>query len=411
MGCGMTNQIDPVIAETARVAELRKTAKQEPTAAEYIAVLEGKGYTFRLNELTQIVEVNHAPITDAVAATIRADMRDAGYKNMKAVEDAYLAHAARNSFHPIRDYFGGLRWDGGRHIARLASHFIDSGPTFEDGSTWFHRAVRRWLIGYVAKVFERKQLPMLVLEGAQRAGKSFFVSWLGSILPEYCVEGPINPDDRDCQLRLASSFLWEVSELGATVRRADVEALKSFVTLQYVTVRRPYGRFDLRMPATAGLIGTLNDSGGFLNDSTGTRRALVVPITSIDWRYAQTVDVLQVWAEAVAAYRAGESAALTAGESEAQARVNEKFEVPDPVADVIDKSFDINPSRADWFTPSSDILETVDAMLRGASDSHAKRIAAYLKRRGVEQGRAYVGGKRTRGYFGITRCTSSQGGM
>lgn len=407
----MTDQVDPIIAETARVAELRKTAKQEPTAAEYIAVLEGKGYTFRLNELTQIVEVNHAPITDAMAATIRADMRDAGYKNMKAVEDAYLAHAQRNGFHPIRDYFNGLQWDGGRHIAHLAAHFTDSGPVFEDGSTWFHRALRRWLIGYVAKVFEHKQLPMLVLEGAQRAGKSFFVGWLGSILPEYCVEGPINPDDKDSLLRLASSFLWEVSELGATVRRSDVEALKSFVTLQHVTVRRPYGRFDLRLPATAGLIGTINDSGGFLNDSTGTRRALIVPVTSIDWQYSQSVDVIQVWAEAVAAYRAGEAATLTAGEREAQARVNESFEIPDPVADVIEARFDIDQSRADWFTPSSDILETVDTALRGTSDGHSKRIAAYLKRRGVEQGRAYVGGKRTRGYFGIARSASPQGGM
>jgi predicted P-loop ATPase len=94
--------------------------------------------------------------------------------------------------------------------------------------------MRRWLINYVGRVFDQVQSPMLVLESPQRRGKSFFVRWLASALPEYFIEGPIIPDDRDCLFRLASGFLWECSELGATVRKSDVEALKSFITLNGV---------------------------------------------------------------------------------------------------------------------------------------------------------------------------------
>jgi predicted P-loop ATPase len=245
---------------------------------------------------------------------------------------------------------------------------------------------------------------MLVLESAQRKGKSFFVHWLASILADYFIEGPINPDDKDCLLRLASSFLWEVSELGATMRKSDVEALKSFITLHHVTVRRAYGKFDLHLPAVAGLIGTLNDSGGFLNDSTGTRRALVIPIMSIDWRYSQTVNVIQVWAEAVAAYQAGEVPDMTADEREAQAQINARFEVVDPVSDLLADRFEIDAARADWFIPSSEILDTVDAVLRGTSMQHAKSIATALKRYGIEgTRRRNEAGVMRRGYPGVMR--------
>lgn len=394
---------DPIIEAAANIAALRKQSKQEPTSAEFIEVLSSKGYTFRFNELTQAVEVNGIPITDTTAAVIRCAMRDAGYRGMKALEDAYTAHAAHNSYHPIRDYFDSLQWDGLGHIAQLAQHFTDSGPVSSDGLTWFYRAFRRWLIGYVARVYDRAQLPMLVLEGAQRKGKSYFARWLASILPDYFIEGPINPDDKDSLLRLSSSFLWEVSELGATVRKSDIEALKSFITLSNVTVRRPYGKYDLHLPAVAGLIGTVNDSGGFLNDSTGTRRALVIPITSIDWQYSQAVNVIQLWAEAAAAYRAGETASLTDEEREAQAQINQRFEVVDPVANLLDERFEIDAAQVEWFTPSSEILETIDAALKGTSDGHAKRIAAALKQHGIEQERRYVNGRRYRGYPGVTR--------
>lgn len=369
-----------------------------------IDTLAALGYSFRFNELTQAVEVNGQPISDGVSAKIRNDMRDMDFKGMPAIEDAYLAHAVVNSYHPIRDYFDSLQWNGLGHIEQLASHFTDSGPKDVDGRSWFQKALRRWLIGYVARIYEHAQLPMLVIEGMQRKGKSYFAKWLASILPEYFIEGPIAPDNKDCLLRLASAFIWEVSELGSTVRRADVEALKGFITLNNVTVRKPYGKNDLHLPATAGLIGTVNDAGGFLNDTTGTRRALVIPITSIDWRYTSNVDVIQVWAEAVAAYRAKEAISLTADERDTQTQINANYETPNPVEDVITKWFDIDPTQTIWFTPSDDIRQVVDLDLKGTSMQHAIAIAMVLKKHGIVSTRQYHnGGKQVRGYLGVIR--------
>lgn len=371
-----------------------------------IDTLAALGYSFRLNELTQNVEVNGQPLSDFIAAKIRNDMRDMDFKGMDAIEDAYLAEAAKNSFHPIRDYFDSLTWDGLCHIAQLASYFADSGPVSPDGLTWFYRAFRHWLIGYVARVHGRTQLPMLVLEGPQRKGKSYFVHWLASILPDYFIEGPIIPDNKDCLLRLAMSFLWEVNELGATVRKADIEALKGFITLNNVTVRKPYGKRDLHLPATAGLIGTINDAGGFLNDSTGTRRTLVIPVTSIDWKYSQTVSVIGVWSEAVAAYRAGESANLTSDEHDTQIQINISYEVPNSVEDVLLMFFDIDSAHTydvDWFTTANDLRQTVDIELKGTSQQHAIAIASTLKKLGAVRDKPFVGGKQIRGFWGVKR--------
>ena len=100
-----------------------------------IDTLAALGYSFRFNELTQTIEVNGRPIDDVTEAEIRTAMRDMDFKGMDAITDVYTTHAAQKSYHPIRDYFDSLQWDGRGHIAQLATHFTDCGPIGADGST------------------------------------------------------------------------------------------------------------------------------------------------------------------------------------------------------------------------------------------------------------------------------------
>ena len=76
----------------------------------------------------------------------------------------------------------------------------------------------------------RGQNPMLVLDGDQDIGKSTFCKFLASPLPELFVEDAIHPDDKEHHRYLATKWIWEVAELGATTRRQDQEAIKSFLT-------------------------------------------------------------------------------------------------------------------------------------------------------------------------------------
>jgi hypothetical protein len=378
------------------------TASARPTSSEYVASLTALGHNFRFNELTQDVEVNSMAMTDILAAQIRSQMRDVGYNNMRAIEDAYVAAASENTYHPIKDYLDSLHWDGVDHIGELADCLQDNHDKFNNGDSVARRFLQRWLIGSVGKVFAQEQVAMLVLEGGQNLGKSRLVHWLASPLPAYFVEGPIDPDDKDCHIRLMSRWIWEVSELGATTRRADIEALKSFITQRHVTVRKPYGKHDVRAPAVCSLIGTLNDTGaGFLNDSTGSRRSMTISLARIDWSYGDRIDVNQVWAQAVALFRTGESPSLTEEERKMQSAINATFESVDPVEDVLMMQFEIDPSQTTWFTPSAEILRIIDETLKGTSVVHAHAIAAILKKRGLAAARKREDGQQPRGYRGI----------
>jgi putative DNA primase/helicase len=235
-------------------------------------------------------------ITDDLTAEIHTHMRTRGYENMRAIDEAIIAHARQHRYHPIHDYLNGLKWDGQDHIGAMLNHLIiDTLDQVENGSVNVPSLIRRWFIGAVAHVLAQKQLPMLVLAGPQNIGKSTWVRWLASPLPGYFFDGPIKPDAKDSLFRLYENWIWEVAELGSTTSRANVEALKAVITMDTLKERRAYGRYDTVGQACACLIGTVNDSGaGFLNDVTGTRRFVVIPLWAISPEYRERIDINQL---------------------------------------------------------------------------------------------------------------------
>jgi predicted P-loop ATPase len=257
----------------------------------------------------------------------------------------------------------------------------------------------RWLIGAVAKAMTGAQNMMLALAGPQSIGKSLFARWLCP-LPEYFLEAPINVNDKDTYVRLISRFIWEVSELDATTRKADVAALKAFITEEQVTVRKAYGRHDTVRPALASLIGTVNQSTGFLSDDTGNRRFLVATIEAIDWSYTQ-LDIHQIWAEAVAAYKRGEPHRLTTEERAAQDQQNKLHETESVIEDWITRHFVIGVQAGAARMTGGDIIDHLrdryGIRLNGSERSQAMEISRVLVRLGVQKIRTNA----WRGYEGI----------
>lgn len=358
--------------------------KRRPkTSKDYLATLAALGYSFRMNACNDQIEVNREPMTDPIRATIRTRMRDMGYRrHLVAIEDAYIAHAYHEQYHPIKDYLTGLEWDGYPHIAELAA-------CFQDVDNVFGKWLLKWLVGAIAKVFNAEQNSMLVLDGPQGIGKSHFVAWLGSVMPEYFIEAPINPEDKDNHIRLISKWVWEVAELGATTRRADREALKFFISQRTVTVRKPFGKYDIVKPAMASLVGTINNEAGFLTDPTGNRRFLVCELTHIDWSYTK-IDPGQIWAEAYREYLNGYDWRLNADEGKRQREINNRYQVESHVMGLFFKYFDhitdpAHPNFSTW-TAATDIIQKLETHgLTGSSKSVLMELAAGLKELGVEK--------------------------
>jgi predicted P-loop ATPase len=398
--------VDDYFASGKTVADLMQLmvpfadrASRDWTSEEAISALSQLGYSFQMNTTTDAVEVNSKPITDAVRARMLSQMRDLGFKSADAIENAYTSEASDFSYHPVRDWLESLTWDGKDRLLDLGAYFRDTHDmvTDRDGKkrTVFDLYLRRFIVGAVAKVMKGEQNMMLVLDGPQRLGKSYFSSWLCSPLPDYFIEAPIRPDDKDYRIRLVEKFIWEVAELDATTRRQDVSALKSFITERTVTVRRPYGHHDVTKPAMASLIGTINNNGGFLADPTGSSRFLVVTLEKISFKYAQEVNVTQLWAQAAAMYRAGEPWALSADERKQQDEINEAYQTDDPLEGALAAHFllDVN----EWL-PTNTIVEVL-AEKGHRVTPHALGVAA--KKLGLKRERRTVGGHDIRGLYGI----------
>lgn len=376
-----------------------------PESALIMERLKTLGFTFRLNLCTDSVEVNGRKLSDVMAAEIRVALRDIGLgKKLAAAEDAYTAYAKKAAYHPIHEYLKSLKWDGNDHIGKLIGHMDSSDPPiiYRDGRQSPLHAVYlyRWLIGAVAKTLDQHQLMMLVLDGLQDLGKSTFSNWLCSPMPDYFIESAIKIEDKDTEVRLIDRWIWEVAELDATTRKADQSALKSFITKKFVTVRKAYGRHEITKPALACLIGTLNNSTGFLSDDTGNRRFMITRLDRLDFRY-MNIDINQVWAQATHLYLNGEPFKLVGEERRAQNDANKGYEVESLVTDYLDKYFTFDPDFGDEQYTLGDIatiLRNHDIKLSGSERAQYMELARILTLKGARKVHT-IHGNRWTGFY------------
>ena len=375
------------------------------------------GYVLTMCELDDSIEVNGVRLNDNITAQMHMRARDKKYGGrdgtpLTALDDQVRVLAMNASYHPVKDYLERQQWDGGDHFAAFIAHLKDKHTpiVYEDGTkkTVVAAFFWRWLVGAVAKVYGRgairPQNPMLVLSGAQNMGKSTLAAWLCA-LPDMFIESSINPDSNDHLRYLVTKWIWEVSELGATTRRSDREALKAFLTRQEATFRKPYDHHPTIKPALASFIGTVNPmNSGFLDDPTGSRRFLVVDLAKIDHGYAKTVDRDQLWAQVMAAYQADPQGwRLSPEEQIKRDEINAENEVERPYEGIIARIFDIDPLRTDWWMPTSEIVDAVRTYGDAIFDEtrHHGVLGSTLRGFGLERKQARVGGERVWGYFGI----------
>lgn len=372
-------------------------ARRPMSSAQIENALAQLGMHFATNEMTGMVYVNGEPLEDPLYDTIFCTLYDHRYTNERLIRATIARIGRRNSFHPVRDYLTSLEYDHEDHIGRLCAHLSDANDVMR---LW----LPKWLVGAVARVMRSNvQNRVLVLDGPQNIGKSYLAQWLFSPLPELFIEAAIDPDDKDCRVRRAYVWGWEIDEMGATMRRRDTEALKAFITNTAMVERVAYGRNDRSLKSIASFIGTINNQAGFLNDPTGSRRFMVATLTRVDWNYAHAVDINQVWAQAMYMLNNGYSWNLTSEEHAISERVNtEDYQVTDPLEEVVRTMLNMD---GDGTFATKELLHTLRAggLIRSATDrGEAMRVASILKTIGLRQQRVGAGTDRGRGWAGAT---------
>ncbi|MGC9272165.1 VapE domain-containing protein, partial [Acidiphilium sp.] len=247
----------------------------------------------------QIVE-KPRPVLDNDETVLLELLQRAGLENMtiSTVHAAINARAVERSYHPVKDYLDGLRWDGKPRLRTWVSEYLGTLPTS------YHEAVgSMFLIAMVARIYRPgcKMDYVPILEGVQGAWKSTACKILAG--EEYFGDHIPAIETKDAMQYLRGKWLVELAELSAT-SKADAEALKSFITRSVEKYRPSYGRREVVEPRQCVFIGTTNKAE-YLRDETGARRFWPISVGKIDLD-ALARDRDQLFAEAVARYRAGE---------------------------------------------------------------------------------------------------------
>jgi predicted P-loop ATPase len=199
-------------------------------------------------------------------------------------------------FNPLTAYLEGAKWDG---TSRLDTWLIDAAGAAD---TPLIRAYsRKFLIQAVARAREPgcQADATLVLVGPQGIGKSTLLQTLAG--EAFFVDTPIDLAHRSAYQVLACAWIYEFSEL-YSLTRAEIESTKAFLTSRFDTYTPPYGRMPVRCPRHTVFCATTNDDA-FLRDPTGSRRFWPVVISRVDLALIREIRD-QLWAEAVACYRA-----------------------------------------------------------------------------------------------------------
>ena len=295
----------------------------------------------------------------------------------KAVETVAHEHA----FHPIRDYPGGLKWDGTNRVEAFAKAYLGA----EDSA--YHGMVSRCLfVSAVARVVDPgcKVDHATILEGDQGEGKStaihaLFSPWFSDDIAEL--------GTKDAAMQVRAAWVIELAEL-ASLQKNEVEKIKAFISRRSDRFRPPYGSRVVEAPRQSIFVGSTN-AEHYLKDETGARRFLPVACGRINLKAIRR-DKDQLWAEAVDLYKAGTPWWLEdAGDikvarfAQDERRVADAWEVP----------------ISAYIAPRDDV--TVGEVLKDVFDIEKDRWTQLDQNR---VGRCLVALGWRRGYRGSARC-------
>jgi predicted P-loop ATPase len=327
--------------------ELRRSTSGVPVAcdANIKRILQGdlqcKG-CFAFNEFSNIITVAK-PVPWGGKETPReiADHDLAGFScwvyekyslnvKLSMILVGAAAEAQFHSWHPVRDYLSSLVWDG---TPRLDTWLIDLMGCAD--SEYTRKASRWWLMQAAARIKEPgcQADYALLLVGMQGVGKSTLAKTLAGHAWFTDDAGQIG--SKDSALNVAGRWIVELAEL-SSVRKADTDTVKSFITRQWDKFRVPYGRLVESFPRQCVFIGTTNDPMPLV-DRTGNRRFWPIQV------HDRVLDVThlaairdQLWAEAWARVQAGEQHFPEREDLALFAAEAAKFEADDSLSDLID---------------------------------------------------------------------------
>ena len=322
----------------------------QPTTADNIMnmmVFLRDRYDFRYNVLMKYTEYktkgswhDFAPVDPRVQKRMTLDVQLADIRvSIKDVrnflESDYIAN-----YDPIDEYLFQCegKWDGNDHIRALARTVPTANPHWADWFyIWYLGMVDQWR-GINHRLYGNSVAPLLISK--QGFNKSTFCRRL---IPQELqwgyTDNLVLSEKRQVYQAMAQTLLINLDEFNQISPQVQQGFLKNLIQLPNVKMKRPYGGHVEEFPRLASFIATSN-MDDILTDPSGNRRFIGVELTGpID--VSVTPNYVQLFAQAMAAIRAGEKTYFDSVETALLMQSNRQFEVVPPIEQYFQMCFDL----------------------------------------------------------------------
>lgn len=363
-----------------------------PTARNLAELCRRTGVTVRYNVIRKDLEI----LVPDLQSTIDNAKEVAAGEVMDCMHRAGMATASfetnlcqvaeANPYNPVASWITSQPWDGQSRLQAFFDTVQEAQPTrMADGRILKEVLMRRWLISGVAAAFEPDGVVargVLTFVSKQNLGKTRWARQLAPAELQLIADGVVlDPANKDSIKQVISKWIVELGEVDATFRRTDIAALKSFISRSHDEIRRPYARTESRYARRTILFASVNDER-FLRDATGNSRWWTVHAVALG--EPARIDMQQVWAEAHALYRNGETWHLSGEELDALNATNSEHEPISPIAELIDRHFDWSLPAEHWSTHYRATEIVIAVGIDKPNRREVNEAAAYVvKRHGV----------------------------
>lgn len=386
----------------------------------------GLSHLFALNEFTGRVEFRrpapwhslqnrsatyregkYPPVGDADLRLLKGWLSTrCGYEaSLGAIEDAVTNVAYSNRMHPVRDYIKALKWDGKERLDFWLQKYLG----VMDG-LYVRACSRKVLTAAVARVFEPgiKFDHVLILEGDQGIGKSSAIEILGA---PWFSDAPVDPHSRDTVDAMQGCWIVELAEM-VTYRRAEMDALRAFVSRRVDRARLAYGRSTGDFPRQSIFIASMNPGPDetYLRDDTGARRWWPVRCRPSHGPLKKQVDFEglrevrdQLFAEAYVRYKNEEPLKMETPELEKASRTEGErrfveHEWTEIIAEYISRQDRHKETKRDFYTSREIYKDALLGVDRGFDRKSQMGIALVMRQLGWQPAVKWIAGRAARGY-------------
>ena len=374
---------------------------EKPTVIRQEAFIKKLGYQFRYNTVRDIFEyrINTLPWADMkerVMKMIRREFKlSVDFKGrgdcptVNALYEIIDTDLMAPNFNPFEDFFKLHKWDGVDRMKAITDtvkmvHLKFGHFTLAD--VW-PSLFKRWMIAAVQCTLGIKENQVMMLLFSEGQGL-YKTTWLNNLCPPFLADyihcGHINPQltDNITSNILAEKIIANIDDYLDRIMYKDFAAMKSLVTVPFVSNRKSFRRDENKRPRRANFVGSVNNRGIFKDDQN--RRYLTFEIEKIAWQDAQKIDINQLWLQAYHLYKNGERNYFDKNDEAVINTINNCYLVPDPEHEFFVKLF--SPSDDRDLAAKVYTFSEIFAVLQKASNirMYQPNLTVALKRLGIK---------------------------